>query len=173
MPIISGSGARNCSGNHCSEELKREHWWHHLTGHLALVIGAVGIALIVWIFGVLTGGGTIQVSAPVNSGQPATVKKASLRAMLLGADGRLSTSKSITAAWTVVVGFALIHLNAMSLFYIGLGADKGGVHFVGRIGEASSRDNNIQVARAHATLGSIHEGNRLHQTFRGWRPAGP
>ena len=101
-----------------------QHWWHHLTGHWALAVGAIGIAVIVWIFGAFTGGGTIQVAASAGNGQPATLKKAPLRAMLLGADGRLSTSKSVTAAWTVVVGFALLTIGTIVICGGGSLSDK-------------------------------------------------
>jgi len=72
-------------------------------GRLALVVGAavaVGLVLLIgrwW-------GGDPQKVAKDKQGQPIS---APLRAMLLGADGRASTSKATAALWTVVVVFML------------------------------------------------------------------
>jgi hypothetical protein len=103
------------------EAAVHKHWWHNLTGHWALLVGVGGIALLVWIFGMLTGGGTIQIQ---NGQGGSTPRSAPLRAMLLGADGRLSTSKTITAAWTVVIGFALITITTMVIAGGGSISDK-------------------------------------------------
>ncbi len=77
----------------------------HLAGHWSIAVGATFTVAILLLFGSVLGG-SAPVPAAAPGGRPAA-KIGPIRSIMMGADGRVSTSKTMAFAWTLAVVFMI------------------------------------------------------------------
>lgn len=91
----------------------------HLTGRLSLLIGAAVTVLFLFLFGSVTGGKSREPqdppAAPVVGAPPNPIAVGPIRTILIGADGRISTSKTTAFAWTLAVVFMIATIATVAL----------------------------------------------------------